>query len=146
MAQEEKELLLIDLCARLPHGVIVHCENGDGKFDGVLYSVMGDNVLIKTKRKHGVTPNIDCKVDSVKPYLRPMSSMTEEEYKEAKTNGCIIYHDTSPKNRGLMVTASPEGFDWLNKKMFAYRTINGMDMFGLGLALKALEEIYSLKK
>ena len=32
--------------------------------------------------------------------------------------------------------------DWLNKKMFAYRTIDGKDMFELGLALEAPAEMY----
>ena len=53
-------------------------------------------------------------------------------YKEAKENGCIIYHDTSPKNRGLMVIASPKGIDWLNKKGFDYR---GLLEKGLAIGL-----------
>jgi hypothetical protein len=36
--------------------------------------------------------------------------------------------------------------DWLNKKMFAYRTIDGKDMFELGLALEAPDGMYDLKK
>ena len=44
-------------------------------------------------------------------------------------------------------SGNPEGsanlVDWLNKKMFAYRTIDGKDMFELGLALETPEGMYT---
>lgn len=40
-----------------------------------------------------------------------MSSMTDEENKEAKENGCIIYWNTSPEDKGLSVFVSPKGFN-----------------------------------
>ena len=63
MTQEEKQLLLVDLCARLPYGVRVK----------------------SSRRKEPVTLSLDVMTDfhlgcSVKPYLRPLSSMTEEEF------------------------------------------------------------------
>ena len=127
MTQEDKELLLKDLCGRLLCGVMVHLRyNTEEPCYGEL------------------TPKdiqwfIDSKIENIKPYLRPMSSMTEEEDKEAKTNGCIIYHDTSPKNRGLMIIASPKGIDWLNKHHFDYR-----GLIEKGLALEALEDMYKI--
>ena len=138
--KDNKELLFKDLSARIPYHVRVKVWLKDGtteegpldlehNYADVLQDAFYYNNIV-----------------DIKPYLRPMSSMTEEEKKEAKENGCIIYHDTSPKNRGLMVIASPKGIDWLNKKMFAYRTIDGKDMFELGLALEAPEGMYDLKK
>lgn len=77
MTQKEKNLLLQDLCARLPYGVIV--EYGY-KFEDV----------DKGEKRHILTGRMldsyfnnltlgGTKVTSIKPYLRPMSSMTEEE-------------------------------------------------------------------
>lgn len=67
MTQEEKDLLLKDLCARLPYGVIVEDRNGihelttwNAEFTDLLY-------------------NSKC---NIKPYLFPMSSMTEEQREE----------------------------------------------------------------
>ena len=138
MTQEDKELLLRDLCARLPYGVKVQDELGRinkltiGNADLVRlfyndFSIYGENALSL-------------------PLLRPMSSMTEEENKEAKENGCIIYCDTSPEDKGLLVFASPKGFDWLNKKMFDYRKDDeGKTMIEKGLALEAPKGMYNIE-
>ena len=67
LTKEEKQLLLVDLCARLPYGVIlrnVKCEF-DIKTDFIPTNIVALTELI-------------CEYN-VKPYLRPMSSMTEEE-------------------------------------------------------------------
>ena len=138
MTQEEKEFLLKDLCARLPYGVIIQIPE-------LFYPQRKITEKLVTINDLWHFNDDGTYIEDVKPYLRPLSSMTEEEIEEAKTNGCIIYHDTSPKNRGLMVIASPKGFDWLNKKMFAYRTIDGKDMFELGLAIEAPEGMYNTK-
>ena len=71
MTQEDKELLLKDLCARLPYGVIVQ---GNEKYISEIDSI---------EKKCGIIYliNVDKSllIDQIKPYLRPMSSMTEEE-------------------------------------------------------------------
>lgn len=128
MTQEEKELLLKDLCARLPYGVILLAPNGRtiGQTDGNT----GAELFVG---------------EGWKPYLRPISSMTEEEKKEY---GKVCELDTEilanhPMN-GEPFPALYNSQDWLNKKMFAYRTINGKDMFELGLAIKAPEGMYKL--
>ena len=79
MTQEYKELLLKDVCARLPYGIIFqsrHNENeveGEGTFD---FRVDDEFTLCKLKHT--------CELDNCKPYLRPMSSMTEDEKIELK--------------------------------------------------------------
>ena len=70
----------------------------------------------------------------VKPYLRPMSSMTDEERKEYKH---LVAFSGSPDGAANFI-------DWFNKKMFAYRTIDGKDMFELGIALEAPKGMYNL--
>jgi len=125
---EQVALLLKDLCARLPYKVMVH-------------------IRYNTKEPcYGeLTPKdiqwfIDSKIKEIKPYLRPMSSMTKEEKKEAKNNGCIIYWDTSLEDKGLIVIASPKGFDWLNAHHFDYR-----GLIERRLALEAPEGMYNVK-
>jgi len=74
MTQEEKDLLLKDICARLPYKP--HCRvfrlNGDIKEnDDILYGVIGDNVMTLKSDKD------ECLMYyQIKPYLRQMSSMT----------------------------------------------------------------------
>ena len=65
MTQEEKDLLLQDLCARLPYGVILNCCDTVGE----KLTAIDENGLI----------NHDYDIDEVKPYLFPLSSMTEEK-------------------------------------------------------------------
>ena len=75
MTQEEKELLLKDLCARLPYGVIIKHKDEHGRSIGArLVGYNGDwfNYYIDDLCFH-------LKIYEFKPYLRPMSSMTDEE-------------------------------------------------------------------
>ena len=127
MTQEgkEKELLLQDLCARLYYkvkvqykGAIKEVQYIEPEFDELCF-IYPDNSF--------TVPVADCK-----PHLRSMSSMTEEEKKEYKH---FIAFSGSPDGAANFV-------DWLNKKMFAYRTINGKDMFELGLAVEAPNGMY----
>ena len=71
MTQEEKQLLLKDLCARLPYGVKVHIEHDTFYDEREPY-----NSTLSTRI---INDFIRFDKLEVKPYLRPMSSMTEEE-------------------------------------------------------------------
>ena len=89
MIQEDRELLLIDLCARSPYGVNVSLQTSKRKLTGVLDAVYPtDDRVIVDNLSEAIAP-IDVRVggflierDNVKPYLRPMRSITEEEIKE----------------------------------------------------------------
>ena len=128
MTQEDKELLLQDLCARLPYGVKCRgtfckkdnrCKGGikiqdkDFIFDGVIYSE--DNVF-------ELDSNSFIDISSVKPYLRPMSSMTEEEIKEYK-HLINRYASSNPDSAINMI-------NWLNAHHFDY---NGLIEKGLAI-------------
>ena len=63
MTQEEKNLLLKDLCARIPYGLI--CKSNSYR-----------NILFNSSHISLIES------EEIKPYLRPMHSMTEEEKKE----------------------------------------------------------------
>ena len=127
MTQEEKQLLLKDLCARLPYGVIAHVfeinKNGTITDVNIPYNMV--NLTIdNSSGKYELVPLFD-----IKPYLRPMSSMTKEEKDYLYNNfGWTIDDFTSPRIEAL---------DY----MFSYH----LDFRGLiekGLALEAPEGMY----
>lgn len=109
MIQKDKELLLVDLCARLPYGVICQMEdkliiNGSPFYDYTL-----SERHIDLFRNH--------KDFYIKPYLRPMSSMTEEEEIEYDATFATIKMSDGHYDS----TMTYKSFDWLNKNHFDYR-------------------------
>ena len=76
MIQEEKELLLKDLCARQPYRTYVLVDYID---EYNVREVLNAYHIIGLKHYTG-----DDGLINIKPYLRPMSSMTEEEKEEYK--------------------------------------------------------------
>jgi len=105
MTQEEKQLLLKDLCARLPYGV-----KYQDKIEGGI---------------HILHLGIISHYERFIPYLRPMSSMTDEEKEE--------YDKTFDWDYSIQGTP----FDWLNAHYFDYRRL-----IEKGLALEAPEGMY----
>ncbi len=80
MTKEDKELLIKDLCMRLQYGVICNTPKGNGCLCSINQTIFGTEygVNIKTTiRKYSNDREV-----YIKPYLRPMSSMTEEEKKD----------------------------------------------------------------
>ena len=145
MTQEEKQILLKDLCARLPYGVKVLVQiHKDDATSEVILPLNGFNgessykLWIHNEKelaKYGCCGR-GFYVNEVKPYLRPMSSMTKEERKELGTTMSIIAKSESGDIH--LICATTDGFDWLNKNMFDYR-----GLIPKGLALEALEGMYS---
>lgn len=132
MIQKDKELLLIDLCARLPYGVKLQKLNEvDTAFE--LYSIDKESGEIKFYKYKGKSLEIGdsarmFRVNGLtrfKPYLRPMSSMTEEETEE---HDKIWYYGKRY-----------EQIDWFNKNHFDYR-----GLIEKGLALEAPKDMYNL--
>lgn len=111
MTKENKEILLKDICGRLPYGVKVQIKNEIV----VLDSICDDNGyyfnFIDGDRE-GVN------IEQIKPYLFPLSSMTEEESNEFQQL------DTECDKMPTFDYISIEHyriFDWLNKNHFDYR-------------------------
>ena len=71
MTKEEKDLLFRDLCARLPYNPMIKV---DGNPDPFRLDIRTRWIL-----NYGVEGTLDELFYDVKPYLRPMSDMTEEE-------------------------------------------------------------------
>ena len=98
MTQEQKDLLLKDLCARLPYGVRAYYNDYDSDYEIESIKIVsyGD---YKTGSIH--LDIIDSTkivgIDEIKPYLFPLSSMTEEQKEELKSlmvedSFGILYH------------------------------------------------------
>ena len=111
MNTKDKELLLKDLCARLPYGVKIN-ESTQGDFTVIGLTTERVFTTCETEGCHNDFP-IEC----VKPYLRPMSSMTEEEQRtlDSMCNGVEMVSRLS----GLKMF--DKAFNWLNENHFDYR-------------------------
>ena len=134
MEKSLRELLLKDLCARLPYNVIVRVEVND--------------VFIKPTDKVATTNTINIleypQKFRITPYLRPMSSMTDEERSK-------LSRLSDDKFKFYLYTGKPEiicyekynyleglkVLDWLNEHHFDYR-----GLIPKGLALEASENMY----
>ena len=114
MTQNEKDLLLKDLCARLPYGVKVNDTEGN-TIDVV--GIYKDAIIIPYA---GITQTIQ--IDGCKPYLFPLSSMTEEQNLE--------YLQTCMGGNSYVPTSA--SFDWCDKNHFDYR-----GLIPMGLAIDA---------
>ena len=113
MTQEDKQLLLKDLCSRLPYGIFVYDEI--------------DNKSIYTISYH---PHID----NCKPYLRTMSSMTDEE--RTKIASMAGHFNSLTKSIEVCFACLP---------VVDYCYSRHLDIHGLiekGLALEAKEGMY----
>ena len=100
MTAEDKELLLKDLCYRLPYGL----KYNFGGYDSCDYTM------------NRIDCNaVDCAfpIEDVKPYLFPMSSMTEEQKKEYQYIAERWMYDSS--------YSISDSTDWLNENHFDYR-------------------------
>ena len=159
MNQEHKQLLLKDLCARLPYDVKgrVYAETTNGEYDinGDMiffdspFDVTLDDINTSTEELHVIAIGNEDTIDFIEdqqvcgspfiveefePYLRPMSSMTDEE-----VNEFILISDTVlwlGEKRSTCIL-SLEQMDWLNAHHFDYR-----GLIEKGLALEAKEGMY----
>ena len=118
MTQENKELLLQDLCARLPYGVMIHLDD----FPDAILMGINNGVAMLDDATHDPIHNVPWNIEYIKPYLFPLSSMTDEQYK--------IYYEL--EHSGNMEHLSLPLLEWLNKNHFDYR-----DLIPKGLAIDA---------
>lgn len=141
MTDEEKELLLKALCGYLPYGVM--CDRLGKPCKLVLVDIERGEVRIKKDENRCPVLYSITRGDGILPYLRPMSSMTEEEKDELYTvmdwyggideNGNV---DTNGQDKVYRETFY-DYTDWLNAHHFDYR-----GLIEKGLALEAPEGMY----
>lgn len=147
MTQEEKELLIKDLCARLPYGVKVQNNsyrtasvNTIKGFDGNVFIMKETYESLNFNTNISTTKNVIGYIHKIKPYLRPMSSMTEEEKVQLSQYACIGEDLNGEFIDEVQRKDCAAYIDWLNKNMFDYRRL-----IEKGLALEAPEGMYNIK-
>ena len=117
MTPEEKDLLLRDLCARLPYGIKFLRESWNFETDQELSVIE----VLEDIDKDGYINNTKVyKVEDIKPYLFPISSMTEEQSKELDEIDPEFY-SLICENGDRYVSMDVRSYDWLNKNHFDYR-------------------------
>lgn len=122
MIQEEKELVIKDLSSRLPYNCMVSI--AEGGIDGIQWT----DATLNSYLLHQIMEEEAW--EYVKPYLRPISSMTEEERHEYKVLSSGFGFTEFYKASAILV-------DWFNKNMLDYR-----GLIPKGLALEAKEGMY----
>ena len=116
MKKKEKDLLLLkDLSSRLPHGVM--CK----------FTLVKSRLDVTDKLGLGGLGQFMCGKTEIIPYLRPMSSMTEDEENEYSRLTYI----------GATLDDLVKGMDFLNANHFDYR-----GLIDMGLALEAPVDMY----
>ena len=131
MIQEEKQLLLKDLCARQPWGVKV-------QYNNKVYAI--DYVSAEYEEvKLNILDNYTVGISDIKPYLRPMSSMTDEEKKEYYETMDKYTHRLYPNSADFSehteYSWTTDTFDFLNAHHLDYR-----GLLPMGLAIEGNKE------
>ena len=127
--KQEDELLLKDLCARLPYGVKVDVTYSKYSGSSLRARLCSEGINILDINILGLFQQSEI---YIKPYLFPMSSMTEEQYNSLYESGILnncshSYEYVNPHIHGVSFifkqfkTYSLELIEWLNKNHFDYR-------------------------
>ena len=140
MTQEERQILLAELCARSPYKVKVQIDFGEHCSKYGIDRYVDDTVICVWPETFEVGVNDEdqaCDIEDVKPYLRSMSSMTEEE--EEEYNGllygiCDFTQDSSILKPITDLTT-----------FFHSHHLDYSGLIPMGLALEAPKDMYVVK-
>ena len=117
MEQTSKEILMKDLCARLPYNVICQVEfKENGKYNSKVMLLSG----IFTDEAYFTTKGGSIYSNEYKPYLFPLSSMTDEQKQEYQHITERWMYDSS--------YSISDSIDWLNANHFDYRNLIQMNL------------------
>lgn len=141
MTQKDKELLLKDLCARLPYGVKIMFSSNGFRWD---WEQNLDEIRQCEDGEYAIN---GWGIHGIKPYLRPLSSMTEEEKKDI-LQLLNIHGDIDNEGNLLLgvecnivtLKVCKKYLGELNKRMFDI-----CHMIEKGLALEAPEGMYEIQ-
>ena len=128
MTQENKDLLLKDLCAKLPYGIKVLYDNQI--FEIQYIEAMYEELKLLDNERYTLS------IEDVKPYLFPMSSMNEEQ--KTELNDTLIQLELKALDDEIEHHKVAEfEIDFYNKNMFDYRGLIdkglALDATGLGI-------------
>lgn len=130
MTHNEKKLIEFDICSRFPYGdVYVRLGDIDMKVIDIYYS--REDVVFNLI---GEKTNLGVEADRLRPYLKPLSSMTEEEMKICREKGAVFAYDGKTWELWLR---SQDALNWI---LANHYDANGL--LGLGLALPAPDWMY----
>jgi hypothetical protein len=138
MTKEEKELLLKEICTRLPYGVKVQIDFGEHCIKYGIDRYVDDTVICVYPETFEVGVNDEdqaCDIEDVKPYLRPLSNMTKEERKIVCTMNILSeaeLEDRIKYQKMYVNSYTIETFDLFNSNHLDYR-----GLIEKGLALEA---------
>lgn len=155
MTDIEKNLLKIDLCCRLPYNVKVHAKYTDLgetiELDGIVKMIDTDG-FVGIQVMYDISSSFICvDIDNVKPYLFPLSSMSEEQRKEfleiSHLENRSFYNgekeieivsnevwtfdlggDADTEYRSIDIKRIRETVKWLNKNHFDWRGLIPMGL------------------
>lgn len=125
MTYEESQLIYHDLCSRVPYGVAYRFKS----------STAEDPKPHFLDQMNGWT-TFFIQQGYIMAYLRPLSSMSEEERKEFWEIGGVMTYDTE-LNQWLVVELSLAALEFVNRKHLDYN-----NLIPKGLALVAPEDMY----
>lgn len=117
MTTEEKELLIKDICAKLPYGLKVHTEASDMYIE-TIEGISLDKGLLSVSHKNIFSSII---IEHCKPYLKPMSSMTNREKAEYTSLRSKGGYDWDEYEADKLIS-------WLDKNMFDHRGLIKKDL------------------
>lgn len=145
MKQKEKQLLLIDLCARLSYGVLFMVPDINEPVELLSINPKRDKPL-EIDDGHDENSSTYWNLEDVTPYLRPMASMTEQE-KEDILQALNIHGDIDTEGNLLLgvecniltLKVCKKYLGELNKRMF-----DVCHLIEKGLALEAPEGMYNI--
>ena len=123
MTKEDKELLLKDLAARFPYGVVLDVDTTDWRAPQghIQVKIEGYGIIFKDL---SLIVNGSYYGDNYKPYLRPLTSITEEEEKEFNQIFEIELEALEDVNYGHTIKSAASSvfiIDFYNKHHFDYR-------------------------
>lgn len=132
---EDKKLLFIDLCSRLPYHVRLKIWLKDGTTEeGFLDLEHNYADVLRDAFYYN-------KIIDIKPYLRPLSSMTEEEHQDWIKYSKADYDCEFKPEPTFSLEGCHLSIDWLNAHHFDYR-----GLLEKGLAIEASEGMYNIKE
>ena len=121
MTQEDKELLLKDLCTRLPYNVICQVEFKENrKYNSKVMLLSG----IFTDEAYFTTKGGSIYSNEYKPYLFPLSSMTEEEKEEY----CQLQQRVIYNSNGVINEDVTKYINWCYKKHLDINNLIPMEL------------------
>ena len=129
MKQEDKDLLLKDLCARLPYGVKMNHIADDEHSPKTLIGIAKDMITLSSSAGYSCVD-----MEHYKPYLFPLSSMTEEQndsWRDAFMNDLAMSASINyPESEKYLVLSHVKSMQWLYENHF---DVNGLIDKGLAI-------------